>query len=250
MPLRIVLFLFAFALIVGGGSLVYQSEQMEPWTDSAKAEAVQMWDMPDETAPPEAVAAFDTHWRHAIGKLSTNKWPYYYAGTTSVAFAVCLIAALIVLRIRTTDDIQVLSTPRRAWKIYAIGMLGWGVYWTSFALAMVEGFDRFRFPPLPGSELTWLYAIAAFAAAGFIVLSILSFFILRKSQLPAPLWIWRKDMPGHDWFYTIGAGLTALIGVAVLGNTYCYGHWLAVPGVFLCVYATLAMRAAGIAKNV
>jgi hypothetical protein len=250
MPLRIVLFLFALALFVGGGSLVYQSNQMAPWTDEAKANAVQMWDLPDESAPPQEIAAFNKHWRRAISRLSTDKWTYHDAGTTLIAFSTCLIASLLLLKIRTTNDVAALATPRRAWKIYGLALLGWGVYWVSFALAMVEGFDRFRFPPLPGSELTMLYVIAAIAAVGAVALSVVSFFILRKSQLPAPLWIWRRDMPGHDWFYTIGAGLTLLIGMEVLRETYCYGHWLAVPGVFLCVYATLAMRAAGIAKNV
>lgn len=249
MSLRIALFLFAFALIVAGGSLVYQSSTMAEWTDEAKANAVEMWDPPQEDSGPVA-DAYNRHWVHAIRKLRTDKWPYHDAGMALIAFAVSMVAGLLLLKINTLDDIAALTTPARPWSIYGLGMVGWFLYWASAVMALVEGVNRFEFPPWFSSQLTMIVMIACFAAVGSVVVAAISFFILRKATLPAPMWVWRKDMPGHDWFYTIGAGLALLIGAEVLRETYCYGHWLAVPSVFLCVYATLAMRAAGIAKSV
>ncbi|MDR3525978.1 MAG: hypothetical protein P4L57_01775, partial [Rhizomicrobium sp.] len=68
--------------------------------------------------------------------------------------------------------------------------------------------------------------------------------------LPASLWIWRRDMPMHDWIYTGVASVAILLALEILRETYLYGHWSAVPTVFLCVYAALSIRAAGIAKAV
>jgi hypothetical protein len=220
MSLRITLLLFAFALLIAGSWLVHQSTAMPEWTDEQKALAVQNWNPPLEDSGP-AVAAYNKHWVRAINALRSEKWPYHDAGAALIVFALCLTAALFVLRINTMADVALLMTPKRPWTIYALGLGGWFLYWTSAILALSS-----------------------------VVLAAAAFFILRKSNLPAPLWIWRKDMPGHDWFYTIGTGAAVLIGAEVLRQTYCYGHWLAVPSVFLCVYATLAARAAGIAKMV
>jgi hypothetical protein len=75
------------------------------------------------------------------------------------------------------------------------------------------------------------------------------FLILRHAPLPAPLWVWRKDMPMHDWLYTGFAGVAVLLGAEILRETYLYGHWLAVPCVLQCVYAALCIRAVGIARG-
>jgi hypothetical protein len=249
MSLRIVMLLFALALAIAGAWLVHQSSTMPEWIDEQKAMAVQSWNPPLEDTGPR-VEAYNKRWVKAINALRSEKWPYYDAGATMIAFAVCLAAALLVLRINTLGDIPKLETPQHAWSIYALGIGGWFLYWTSAILALVEGFDRFQFPPWSDSQLTLIIVMACFAAISAVVLAVVAFLILRKSNLPAPLWVWRRDMPGHDWFYTIGAGLALLIGVEVLYQTYCFGHWLAVPSVFLCVYATLAMRAAGIAKTI
>lgn len=249
MSLRNVLFLFALALIIGGIGLLQQSAAMPEWTDDAKAQAVQTWDPPMEDSGP-AVDAYNRRWVKAINALRSEKWPYHDAGAALIAFALCLAGGTLVLRIHSVADIIAMKTPARAWVIYSLGIVGWFVYWASAALALVDGFDRFEFPPWSNSQITMIVMIASFAAIGSVVLAAMSFFILRKAELPAPMWIWRKDMPGHDWFYTIGTGFVLLIAPEVLRETYCFGHWLAVPSVFLCVYATLAMRAAGIAKNV
>jgi hypothetical protein len=248
MSLRNVLFLFALALIAAGASLLYQSTQMPEWTDQAKFDQVQTWDPPMEESGP-AVDAYNRRWVHAINRLRTDKWPYHDAGAALITFALCLVAALLLLRVDTMSDVAALKTPKRRWAIYALGIIGWFLYWASAVLALVEGFDRFEFPPWSNSQITMVVVIACFAAIGSVVLAAISFFILRKSELPAPLWVWRKDMPGHDWFYTLGTAVALVIGAEVLRETYCYGHWLAIPSVFLCVYATLAMRAAGIAKT-
>ena len=248
MSLRIVLFLFALALAAAGASLLYQSAQMPEWTDQAKFDQVQTWDPPMEESGP-AVDAYNRRWVHAINRLRTEKWPYHDAGAALITFALCLIGSVLLLRVDTMGDVVRLQTPKWPRVIYALGIVGWFVYWISAVLALVEGFDRFEFPPWSNSQITMIVAIACFAAIGAVVLAAVSFFILRKSELPAPLWVWRKDMPGHDWFYTLGTALALVIGAEVLRETYCYGHWLAVPSVFLCVYATLAMRAAGIAKT-
>lgn len=249
MSLRNVLFLLALALVAAGASLLTQSAAMPEWTDQAKFDQIQTWDPPMEESGP-AVDAYNRHWVKAVAKLRTDKWPYHDAGMALIAFAISLTASVLVLRIHTMADIAALKTPHHPWTIYGIALGGWLIYWTSAVLALVTGFDRFEFPPWSNSQITLIVIIASFAAVSSIVVAVLAYFILRKSILPASLWIWRKDMPGHDWFYTIGAGLMLLIGLEVLRETYCYGHWLAVPSVFLCVYATLALRAAGIAKNV
>ena len=248
MSLRIVLFLAALALAIAGGQLVYQSQGMSEWTDEAKAQAVQSWDQPDELTGP-AAAAYNRHWIKAINALRTEKWPCHDAGAALIAFAACLAGGLLLLRVNTTGDFAALTTPRRAWAIYALGLIGWFAYWASAAAALVEGFNRFEFPPWADSEFTLIVAIACFAAIGSVVIGGVAFFILRKAQLPAPLWIWRKDMPAHDWLYTIGAAVSILIALEVLRETYLFGHWLAIPAMALWIYATLATRAAGISKG-
>lgn len=249
MSLRIVLFLVAFAMAVAGGQLLHQSAAMPEWTDAAKAERVQMWDPPPEETGP-AAAAYNARWVKAINTLRSPKWPYHDAGMALIVFAACMAGSLLLLRINRFADVEALTTPGRAWVIYALGLAGWFLYWASAAMALVKGVDRFQFPPWEGSQLALIVAVAVFAAMGSVVLAGIAFFVLRKANLPAPLWIWRKDMPGHDWFYTIGTGVMLLVALEVLRETYLYGHWLAIPAVFLCVYASLAMRAAGIAKTV
>jgi len=249
MSLRIVLLLAALALAIAGAQLLYQSQAMAEWTDEAKAVAVQSWDQPDETTGA-AANAYNARWIRAINALRTEKWPSHDAGAALIAFAVCLAGALLLLRVKTTADFAALTTPRHAWTIYALGLIGWYVYWVSAAAALVEGFNRFEFPPWADSEITLIVVIACFAAVGSVIIAAAAFFILRHAKLPAPLWIWRKDMPAHDWFYTIGAAVSILIALEVLRETYRYGHWLAIPAMALWIYATLATRAAGIAKGV
>jgi hypothetical protein len=248
MSLRIVLFLAALALAIAGGELLHQSQGMTEWTNVEKAMAVQTWDPPEADSGP-AANAYNKRWIKAINALRTEKWPYHDAGAALIAFAVCLAGGLLLLRVNTADDFAALTTPRRAWTIYAIGLTGWFAYWASAAAALVEGFNRFEFPPWADSELTLIVFIACFAAIGSVVIAAVSFFVLRHAKLPTSLWIWRKDMPAHDWFYTIGAAVSILIALEVLRETYRYGHWLAIPAMFLWAYATLATRAAGISKG-
>jgi len=248
MSLRIVLFLFAMALAFAGAALVHQSTVMPEWTDEAKVQRVQMWDPPTEDPGP-AADAYNHRWIKAINKLRTDKWPYHDAGMALIALAVSLAVSLLLLRVQTGGDVAALTTPKHAWTIYAAGLGGWFLYWVSAMLALVNGIDRFEFPPWSDSQLTMIIVFSCFAAATSVAITAITFFILHKAKLPVSLWLWRKDMPGHDWFYTVGAGLALLIGVEVLRETYCFGHWLAVPSVFLCVYATLSLRAAGIAKS-
>jgi hypothetical protein len=248
MSFRTVLFLAALAMIAAGASLLSQSAAMPEWTDEAKAQAVQMWDPPEEETGPVA-DAYNRHWIKTIKDLRTGKWPYHDAGMALIVFAVSLTASVLVLKINTMADVAALKTPGHAISIYGFGIAGWFLYWVSAIMALLEGVNRSEFPPWFSSQLTMIVMIACFAAVGAMVLGTLAFFILHKAPLPASLWIWRKDMPGHDWFYTIGAGVLLLVGLEILRETYCYGHWLAIPAVFLCVYATLATRAAGIAKS-
>ena len=248
MSLRIVLFLAALALVIAGAELLHQSQAMTEWTNVEKAMAVQTWDPPDAELGPIA-NAYNKRWIRAINALRTEKWPYHDAGAALIAFAACLAGGLLLLRVKTTGDFAALTTPRRAWTIYALGLIGWFTYWASAAAALVEGFNRFEFPPWADSELALIVAIACFASIGSVVIAGAAFFILRHAQLPAPLWIWRKDMPAHDWIYTIGAAVSILIALEVLRETYLYGHWLAIPAMALWIYATLATRAAGISKG-
>lgn len=248
MSLRITLFLLAFALIIAGGELLRQSSAMPEWTDEAKAMEVQAWNPPlDES--PAAVEAFNARWVKAINALRSNKWPTHDAGAALIAFAASLVAGLALLRVRTASDVAALTTPRRGWMIYAIGLTGWCLYWASAGLALVEGVNRFEFPPGYDSQLMLILLIAGFTLVGVVVTAVISYFVLHKSILPVSLWVWRKDMPGHDWFYTIAAGVSILVALEVLRECYLYGHWLGVPAMGLWIYATLAMRAAGISKT-
>ena len=248
MSLRIVLLLAALAIFVAGNSLLYHSDTIAEWTDTDKANAIQTWDPPDELQGP-AFNAYHKRWVKAMNAVRTEKWPYHDAGAALIAFAVCLTGGLLLLRVRTMADFAALTTPRRAWAIYALGLLGWFVYWASAVLALLDGFNRFEFPPWADTLIIPIIAIACFAAIGSVVIGGVAFFILRKAQLPAPLWIWRKDMPAHDWLYTIGAAVSILIALEVLRETYLFGHWLAIPAMALWIYATLATRAAGISKG-
>ena len=248
MSLRLVLFLAALALAIAGMELLHQSQGMAEWTNSDKAMAIQTWDPPDGLQGP----AFDAYYARcakAMNSVRTEKWPYYDAGAALIALAACLAGGLLLLRINTIDDVKALTTPRRAWTFYALGLVGWFVYWVSAVLALLEGFNRFEFPPWADTLVIPIIVIACFAAIGSVAIAAAAFFILRQAPLPTPLWIWRNDMPAHDWFFTIGAVVSILIALEVVRETYRYGHWLAIPAMALWIYATLATRAAGIAKG-
>ncbi len=249
MSFRINLLLVCLALFIAGGELVWQSQSMDEWKDFNRAQAIQTWDPPGETHGA-AYDAYNKRWFIAMDALRTDKWPYHDAGAALMAFAACLAASLFLLRINTLPDVARLKTPRSPKRIYLLAALGWFGYAASAILALLQGFDRFEFPPWADSMMVPIVAISAFAVTGWVVVSVVMWLVLRGTPLPAPLWIWRRDMPMHDWIYTGVVGVALLLGLEILRETYLYGHWSAVPTVFLCVYAALSIRAAGIAKAV
>ncbi len=247
MSFRINILLLCLALLIAGGELVWQSQSMAEWKDFDRAQAVQTWDPPDATHGP-AYDAYNRRWFLAMDELRTDKWPYHDAGMALMALAVCLGASLFLLHIKSLSDVAALTSPRSAWTIYFLAALGWFGYAASAILALLQGFDRFEFPPWGDSLMIPIEYITAFAVAGWVAVSVVIFLVLRGAPLPASLWIWRRDMPMHDWIYTGAAGFAVALAGEILRETYLYGHWSAVPTVFLCLYATLSLRAAGIAR--
>jgi hypothetical protein len=248
MSLRYTVLLFCLALAIGGGELLYQSSQTPEWVDSTKAEEVQSWPLPSTLNGPD-YDAYNKRWAGAIDALRTEKWPLKDAGATLMMLGLSLAAGLFLLRIRTVDDVAQLKTPKRRRTIYVAFTLAWFGYWVSAAAAMVQGFNRFEFPTWADNMLVPMFWMGAFAVVGWILLSISAWFALRRSQLPAPMWVWRKDMPLHDWIYTVAAAVAIALGLEVLRETYFYGHWSAVPAALLLIYTAFAFRAAGIAKE-
>lgn len=247
MSLRICLLLVAFVLAVSGGELLYQSSQLPAWTDAAKAEEVQSWPAPDEVTGP-GYQAYYQRWARAIDALRTQKYPLKDAGATLAALGLCLAVAIFLLGIHAPSDLTGLKTPRRRWAIYGLGALGWFGYWTSSVAAMVEGFNRFEFPTWSDTMFVPMIAIAAFAVIGWVIISIGAWVVLRHAQLPASLWIWRKDLPLHTWLSFVGAAFSIALSLEGLRETYFYGHWLAVPAIVVWIYAILAGRAAAISR--
>jgi hypothetical protein len=247
MSFRLNILLFCLALFIAGGELAWQSQSMDRWKDEGQAQALQTWDPPMETHG-RAYDAYNKRWSIAMDAQRTDKWPYHDAGAALMAFAVCLAASLFLLRIKTLAHVARLASPRSAWRIYFLAMLGWFGYAASAILALLEGFDRFEFPPWSGSLMVPIVAIFAFALTGWVVMSVVMWLVLRGAPLPASLWIWRRDMPMHDWLYTLATGFALTLAAEIMRETYLYGHWSAVPTVFLCVYAALSVRAAGIAR--
>lgn len=247
MNLRGLLLLICFVLAVSGGELLYQSSQLSPWTDEAKVEEVQSWPAPGEVSGP-GYKAYYQRWAHAIDSLRTQKWPLKDAGATLLMLGLGLAASVFVLGINTGDDLRRLKTPRSRWAIYGLGALGWFGYWASTAAALIQGFNRFEFPTWADTLFVPMIYIAGVAVVGWIALSITALVFLPRAQLPAPLWIWRKDLPLHTGLSTGIAATFLLIAAELLRETYLYGHWSAVPALFLWVYAALCFRAAGISR--
>jgi hypothetical protein len=247
MNLRATILLICLALAIGGGELFYQSTQMAEWTDETRAEEVQSWDMPQTNSGP-AYDAYNKRWAKAMDSVRTQKWPYHDAGAALVVLGLSLTIGMLALGIRTTDDIHALKTPRRGWVIFTIGSVGWFAYWVSAMLGLVEGVNRSMFPQWADSMITPIVYVSAFALAIWLGMCVVAVFVLRGSQLPASLWIWRRDLPMHTGLYTVAAGFSILLALEIIREAYCYGHWLAVPAMLLWSYATLAFRAAGIAK--
>lgn len=247
MSLRTSLLILCLALVVGGGELVRQSLAMPQWTDEEKAQAVMTWDPPQEMSGP-AFDAYYQRWSDALKSVRTQKWLYKDAGAAMVAFAVMLAAALFLFGIRDSDDVMALKTPRRRWEIWLIASAGWLGYMASAIVALFQGFERSEFPPWADSLVMPILGIVMIAAAGWVVLSIIAWLVLRHAALPAGLWIWRKDLPMHTGLSAVGAGLSVLIALELLRETYLYGHWSAVPPLMLWIYATLCLRAAAVER--
>lgn len=248
MSLRLYLLLLCLALFVGGGELVWQSTGIAEWQDTARAQALQTLDPPATNSGKE-YNAYTDRWYRAMEEVRTNKWAYHDAGAAMAAMAVCLAAALFLLRIEHGHDVRRLMTPPSAWTIYGIAALGWFGYAASAILALLQGFDRFEFPPWDDSLVIPIIAIVSFAVVGWAVVSLVMWLVLRHVELPVPIWLWRRDMPAHDWIYTAVAAVATLLAAEILRETYLYGHWTAVPCCFLCLYAAYCFRAVGIARG-
>lgn len=248
MSFRINMLFLCLILLIAGGELLWRSTSMPEWKDTDRAEAVQTWDPPAALHGP-AADAYNKRWFAAMDELRTDKWPNHDAGAALIAFAVSLAVSLFLLRINTLGDVANLMTPRSGWSIYGAGALGWFGYAVAASLALLQGFDRFEFPPWSDSMVIPIVAIAAFALTSWVGASVVIWLVLRHVALPVPLWVWRKDMPVHDWVYTGVAAVAVLIAAEILRETFLYGHWLAVPCVFLCLYSALSFRAAGIARG-
>lgn len=247
MNLRTSLLILCLALVVGGGELVRQSLAMPQWTDEEKAQEVMTWDPPQEMSGP-AFDAYYQRWSDALKSVRTQKWLYKDAGAAMMAFAVMLAAALFLFGIRDGDDVRALKTPRRKWEIWLIASAGWIGYMASAIVALFQGFERSEFPPWADSLLVPIFGIVVVAAVGWAVLSIVGWLVLRHAALPAGLWVWRKDLPMHTGLSAVFAGLSVLIALELLRETYLYGHWSAVPPLMLWIYATLCLRAAAVER--
>lgn len=247
MSLRAALLILCLALAVSGGELVRQSLAMPQWTDEEKAQEVMTWDPPQEMSGP-AFDAYYQRWSDALKAVRTQKWLYKDAGAAMIAFAVMLAAALLLFGIRTVEDVRRLQTPRRRWEIWLLASVGWLGYMASAVVALFQGFDRSEFPPWADSLLVPIFGIAAVAAIGWVILSLVTWLVLRHAALPAGLWVWRKDLPMHTGLSAVFAGTSLLIALELLRETYLYGHWSAVPPLMIWAYATLCLRAATVAR--
>jgi hypothetical protein len=246
--LRIWLLLLCFALIVSGGEMLRQSAQMPQWTDEAKAQEVMTWDPPAKMYGPEFEAYYQ-RWTEALKSVRTQKWLFKDEGASMIALALSLAAAVFLFGVRSVDDVQQLQTPDHRWEIWLLLSAGWFGYMASALVALFQGFDRWEFPPWADSLLQPIVGLITIAVAGWVILSFAIWLVLRHAALTANMWVWRKDLPMHTGLSAVAAGLSLLISLELLRETYLYGHWSAVPPILLWIYATLALRAAAVSRT-
>jgi len=218
---------------------------MAEWKNPERAAAMMVM------TPPEggggAYRAFTQRWHEERDTLRTQKWELFDFGTNLIAFAACLVATGLMLRIQHLRDIVNLNTPSRSWLILCCCLIAWfGLFYTEWQ-GLLDDYQREEFPPWADSMGIPMYELSATALLGCILFIPLVWFLaLRNAALPADLWIWRHDAPLRSWFFSICAGISLCFGALVLWSTFESGPYLMVPVIFLWIYATLAVRAAGI----
>jgi hypothetical protein len=71
---------------------------------------------------------------------------------------------------------------------------------------------------------------------------------LRKSNLPASLWIWRTDAPWLSAIVTTAALVAGLEAVSMLLTGFLGGPYWAIPEAFLWLYCVAITRAAALSS--
>jgi hypothetical protein len=245
MSLRLGSLAFSLLLILAGGALLARSSHMAEWKNPTRAADMMVM------TPPEigdvAYRTFMQRWHEERDTLRTEKWALFDFGTSLIALAVCLVATCLLLRIKRLCDIVSLKTPSRKWLILGLGLIAWFGLFLAAWQGFLNDYQREEFPPWADSMGIPLSGLSTTALLGCLVLTPLAWFLaLRNAALPVDLWIWRHDAPLRSWFFSICAGISLCFGALELWGAFESGPYLMVPVVFLWIYATLAVRAAGI----
>ena len=247
MSLRLGSLLFSLLLILAGSVLLVRSSHMAEWKNPDRAAAMMVMTPPESGGV--AYNAFMQRWHEEHDSLRTEKWALFDFGASLIAFAACFIMMVLLLRIQRLRDIVSLKTPSHSWLILGFCLVAWfGLFYAEWQ-SILHDYQRETFPPWADTLAIPLFELTETAVIGCIVLTPLVWFLaLRNAVLPAGLWIWRHNAPLRSWFFTVCAGISLCFGALGLWSALESGPYLMVPVIFLWVYATLAVRAAGISS--
>ena len=249
MSMRMSIFLVALAFVVIGGVLLDRSAQMSEWTDSTRAEQTQSWPEPTDIHGP-AYDAYNARWFKEMDSLRTAKWPLFDAGSGLIAFGITLVVAVLTLGIRRRDDVLVLTSPKRRWMIFAICTFAWFGFWADKFVWLIQNQTRWEYPMWADSIGIPMFEFAILAVVGWITLSVIGWFlVLRRTKLPASLWIWRKDSSLRSWAFTILTTLSVCVAAVDFSDSMRFGPYTGIPADLLWTYATLVVRAAATSQQ-
>jgi len=246
---RLWVLLAALALAAAGGYLVHYSNALPEWTDKAKAERLMSADMPGENLSRSAREAYNDNWFREMDALRTSKWPFFDLGSGLIASAAMLAVGIFLLRIKTVADLCNLHTPR--WHLFILGICAsaWFLRGQGYAYSVQMDYNRHMFAWWADSIGLGVGGVGAFHLIGLIVLTPLAWFLaLRHAPLPVSLWVWRQDALIASCFFSICA--LAALWLAATDMLYAlqFGPYRLVPAIWLWIYGTLCVRAAGISK--
>jgi hypothetical protein len=241
MTLRSYVLLLSLALIGVGSLFVTHSMMVPEWTDKSRAMETISWPPPDAGQD----RAYDERWHTTMDSLRTAKWPQFDAGSGLVALGFSLAATIYLLGIRKLSDMKHLKTPRHGWAIYAIAILAWGSFWGQSIIWLYQDYRRWQFPTWADSLAIPLYGITSAALLGWFLLTLLlCLFVLRRAELPADLWIWRKGAYIKNWGSVLLTALSLIVPGRMMYAAFRDGPYAAIPAALLWGYATLIIRSA------
>lgn len=214
---------------------------MPSYTDpAAKSE----WDKKSQEAfGREGIESFKHKYYEGVAALRTNRTDFMDLGLGFGSLSLRLLAGSLALRVRRLKDVAAIHSPRRTWKLFAMGNVFWLAMIPAGFIVYTFRFERGDYPWFADSIGIGIIGQACVAVVGLPLMNVFFLAFATRGKHPAPIFALRPRFDLETVCFEFLLGVLAVLNVRIIVGDVITGDFAALPTSVVFFDLLLATRA-------